>query len=77
MRYICRLEARGLKVLVERAVHSSEFPEYSAYNPDLGGAPTLMPMNVPTLPGRYHVLWGLKSEACQTVTTSVQSCKKR
>ena len=32
-----RLQARGLKVLVERAVNRSEFPEFSAYNPELGG----------------------------------------
>lgn len=34
---ICRLETRGLKVLVERAVNRTEFSEFSAYDPDLGG----------------------------------------
>jgi NAD+ kinase len=29
----CRLEGMGLQVLVERAVHHHEFPEYTAFHP--------------------------------------------
>ena len=35
-----RLEARGLQVLVERAVNRTEFPEYAAFDPYEAGAPS-------------------------------------
>jgi hypothetical protein len=34
-----RLAQRGLRVLVERAVHVREFPQYEAFHPDENGAP--------------------------------------
>lgn len=33
----CRLEARGMQVLVERAVHRVEFPEYQAFDAGANG----------------------------------------
>ena len=36
-RVFTRLQARGLKVLVERSVNRTELPQFSAYNPELGG----------------------------------------
>ena len=36
-----RLEARGLRVLVERPVSRAEFPEYAAFDPYEAGAPQL------------------------------------
>ena len=35
----CRLEARGLRVLVERPVARTEFPEYDAFHPYEAGTP--------------------------------------
>lgn len=35
--HACRLQQRGLKVLVERPVHRTEFPEYGAFDPDNDG----------------------------------------
>jgi len=35
-----RLKARGVSVLVERKVAFSEFPEYQAFDPELGGTPS-------------------------------------
>ena len=40
-----RLAQRGLRVLVERAVHAREFPQYEAFHPDdENGAPCLFCM---------------------------------
>ena len=37
MPLVHRLKARGLKVLVEKKVARTEFSQFSAFNPDLGG----------------------------------------
>lgn len=36
----CRLQKQGIKVLVERPVHRTEFPEYDAFDPENDGENT-------------------------------------
>ena len=40
--HVHRLKARGLKVLVEKKVARTEFKQFSAFNPDLGGKHDLL-----------------------------------
>ncbi len=70
----CRLQARGLKVLVEKKVARTEVSQFSAFNPGLGGdgnatgSTDILPMLLETS-GQLHVF---ASEIVPNLKTHLQ-----